>query len=258
MRGARLTGGSFLVIASFVGMFLNYLHQAQAVVWLPVEAFGRWSEWLGLVGVFGVVGLVAQFAANYFVLSRERFFRLRVAVALVALALMVGHAALGSVLGPAVLAVETVLLGSVVAAWMGQYQARFSFSAMAFTSLVAFGVRALLPNIVDRPSENTFYLATPIAYLATLVVLAPVSPRAEGGKLAESDAEAARGDIAVKIGAAVTLGVRRGVPLPRHPRGLATRVAGDGGGIRADGALHPSALLGRVALAPGHVSVSPP
>ena len=180
MRRPRIFGqGALLVAANMLGLVLNYMHQAQAAAWLDPPAFGRFAVWLGLVGVGSSLGLLAFFAANYFVLTRTAFRAWRLASAAGALALLFVHLVLAPPISSAWLAAEAVVLIAIQNATLGQFQARLSFGSMAFGAVVMFGTRALYPNLVVHPTEHTFFLATPMGILVTLVAVALVADKSE-------------------------------------------------------------------------------
>ncbi|WP_394823994.1 hypothetical protein [Pendulispora albinea] len=166
-----LRGGTALIVANCLGLFFNYIHQAQAAALLPAESFGRFNVWLGLVGIGSSLAFLAQFAANFFIFPERAFAYWRVGSMALAIALAGVHLAVPGAPRPGVLAVESIVLGVLLNTTTGQYQARLRFGPMAFAAVTLFGTRALLPNIVSRPDEQTFYVATPIAFIVTLSAL---------------------------------------------------------------------------------------
>lgn len=207
MRLRKMLGpGALLVAANIVGLVLNYAHQAQAASLLSPDAFGRFATWLGLVGIGLSLGLVAQLGANYFVFASRTFLAWRVGSAAVAAVLLGIHLLVGRSIPSSLLGFEAVALGVALSVSIGQYQARLSFGAMAFTAVVSFGVRALLPNLFSHPDEKTFYLATPIAVLVTLLALVPVSGAADELP-AVAPKDGANPAVASKMAAAIVLAI---------------------------------------------------
>jgi hypothetical protein len=174
-----LQQGALLVAANMLGLVLNYTHQAQAAARLDPAAFGRFAVWLGLVGVGSSIGLLLFFAANYFVFSRRAFRAWRLASAAGAAVLLFVHLVLAPSISSSWLAVEAIALIAIQNTTLGQFQARLSFGSMAFSAVVMFGARVLFPNLVMRPTEHTFFLATPVGILVALLAIAPLAGKKE-------------------------------------------------------------------------------